>query len=149
MRAIIQRVKYASVKVDAKVKGEIGHGILVFLGVGQGDTKEDLDYIVRKSAELRIFEDENEKMNLSVEDVAGGVLVISQFTLYGDCRKGRRPDFNSAMKPTGAEIMYEAYIAEMEARGLFVRHGEFGADMQVELLNDGPVTIILDSSKLF
>lgn len=148
MRAVVQRVKFANVKINSKVNGEIGHGIMVLLGIGESDTNDDLDYIVRKTAEMRIFEDENGKMNQSVEDVMGGVLVISQFTLYGDCRKGRRPSFDKAMEPSKAEKLYEKYISAMEARGLFVRHGEFGADMQVELLNNGPVTILLDSSKI-
>ena len=148
MRAVIQRVKSASVKVNGKTIGEIGHGLLIFLGVGEGDTEADMKYIADKSLGLRIFTDENDKMNLSVCDVGGGILVISQFTLYGDCRKGRRPSFTGSMEPVGAEKLYEGFIGYIAATGIRVSHGEFGADMKVELINDGPVTMLLDSSRI-
>ncbi|MBR0365288.1 MAG: D-tyrosyl-tRNA(Tyr) deacylase [Clostridia bacterium] len=148
MRAVIQRVKKANVSVDGKVIGEIGHGLLIFLGVGEGDTEADMKYIADKSLGLRIFTDENDKMNLSVCDVGGGILVISQFTLYGDCRKGRRPSFTGSMEPAGAEELYEKFIDYIAATGISVGHGEFGADMNVELINDGPVTMLLDSSRI-
>lgn len=148
MRAVIQRVKNASVKIDGRVNGEAGEGLLIFLGVGKGDADADLKYIADKILGLRIFEDENGKMNRSVTDISGDLLIISQFTLYGDCRKGKRPSFDGAMPPKEAEEMYESFVAYMRESGLKTETGEFGADMKVELLNDGPVTIILDSSKL-
>lgn len=148
MRAVIQRVKYATVKVDGEEIGRTDKGLLIFLGVGKGDTENDMKYIADKSLGLRIFEDENEKMNLSVKDINGGLLIISQFTLYGDCRKGRRPSFDPAMPPKEAEEMYEKFVAYMKESGLECQTGSFGADMKVELLNDGPVTILLDSSKI-
>ena len=148
MRAVIQRVSSASVKVDEETIGSIGKGLLIFLGVGETDTEFDLKYIADKSVGLRIFSDENDKMNLSVEDIGGEILVISQFTLYGDCRKGKRPSFSKSMEPVAANKMYEQFIAEIKSKGIRTEHGEFGADMKVELLNDGPVTILLDSSKI-
>lgn len=148
MRAVIQRVSSASVKVDEETIGSIGKGLLIFLGVGEADTEFDLKYIADKSVGLRIFSDENDKMNLSVEDIGGEILVISQFTLYGDCRKGKRPSFSKSMEPVAANKMYEQFIAELKSKGIRTEHGEFGADMKVELLNDGPVTILLDSSKI-
>lgn len=148
MRAVIQRVNNASVEVDGKIVGEIGKGLLVFLGVGDGDTDRDLNYIADKTAGLRIFSDEDDKMNLSVTDINGEILVVSQFTLYGDCRKGRRPNFTSSMEPVTAEKMYEDFIKIIESKGIKTAHGEFGADMQVSISNDGPVTILLDSSKI-
>ena len=148
MRAVIQRVNNASVAVSDKVIGKIGKGLLVFLGVGDGDTEADLKYIADKTVGLRIFSDEDDKMNLSVRDIGGEVLVVSQFTLYGDCRKGKRPSFSSSMEPKGAEEMYEDFIKMIESNGIKTAHGEFGADMQVSILNDGPVTILLDSSKI-
>ncbi len=148
LRAVIQRVKRASVTVDGKAVGEIGKGLLVFLGVGDGDTDADLNYIADKTAGLRIFSDSDDKMNLCVTDIDGEVMVVSQFTLYGDCRKGRRPNFTASMEPKTAEAMYEKFIKVMESKGIKTAHGEFGADMQVDILNDGPVTIILDSSKI-
>ena len=149
MRAVIQRVNNASVEVDGKTVGEIGKGLLVFLGVGDGDTDADLNYIADKTAGLRIFSDEDDKMNLSVTDIDGEILVVSQFTLYGDCRKGRRPNFTSSMEPVTAEKMYEDFIKTIESKGIKTAHGEFGADMKVSISNDGPVTIMLDSKKLF
>lgn len=148
MRAVIQRVTEASVKVDGKKTGEIGKGILIFLGVGEGDTEKDLKYIADKTIGLRIFTDENDKMNLSVQDIGGEILVVSQFTLYGDCRKGKRPSFSSSMEPVAAKRMYEEFIEYVSEQGIRTAHGIFGADMKVELLNDGPVTILLDSSKI-
>ena len=148
MRAVIQRVNNASVEVDGKTVGEIGKGLLVFLGVGDGDTDRDLNYIADKTAGLRIFSDDDDKMNLSVTDINGEILVVSQFTLYGDCRKGRRPNFTSSMEPVTAEKMYEDFIKTIESKGIKTAHGVFGADMQVSISNDGPVTILLDSSKI-
>ena len=148
MRAVIQRVNNASVTVSGKVIGKIGKGLLVFLGVGDGDTEADLKYIADKTVGLRIFSDEDDKMNLSVRDIGGEVLVVSQFTLYGDCRKGKRPSFTASMEPNGAKKMYEDFIKMIESNGIKTAHGEFGADMQVSILNDGPVTILLDSSKI-
>ncbi|MBQ2941853.1 MAG: D-tyrosyl-tRNA(Tyr) deacylase [Clostridia bacterium] len=149
MRAVIQRVTSASCRVDGNVTGEIEKGFLVFLGVGEGDTDADLDYIVKKTLGLRIFEDENEKMNLSLSNVGGSILAISQFTLYGDVRKGNRPAFVSAAAPEIGEAYFEKYKARLKEAGLKVESGIFGADMKISLLNDGPVTILLDSKKLF
>ena len=148
MRAVVQRVSNASVTVDGKIIGEISHGLLVFLGVGEGDTEKDMQYIADKVIGLRIFSDSDDKMNLSVGDINGEILVVSQFTLYGDCRKGRRPNFTSSMEPKGAEEMYEKFVDYLISQGIKTEHGEFGADMKVSLLNDGPVTILLDSSKI-
>ncbi len=148
MRAVVQRVSEASVKVSGNTIGEIGGGVLVFLGVGAGDNDADLKYIADKIMGLRIFSDENDKMNLSVADIGGSVLVISQFTLYGDCRKGRRPNFTSSMEPVAAEQMYNRFVEYIKDQGLDVQCGKFGADMKVSLVNDGPVTILLDSSKI-
>lgn len=149
MRAVVQRVNNASVTVDGKLISEIKKGLLVFLGVCDQDTISDLTYLADKITGLRIFEDADEKMNLSLEDVGGEILVVSQFTLFGDCRKGKRPSFSSAGKPDYANEMYEKFIAYIKEKGFYVGHGIFGADMKVELLNDGPVTILIDSKKLF
>ena len=149
MRAVLQRVTNAEVKVDGEIIGSIGKGILIFLGVSDDDTEKDLQYIADKMINLRIFEDENGKMNLSVHDIQGEILIVSQFTLYGDCRKGRRPSFDKAGKPDFANEMYEKFIKYCSDSGLKTEHGEFGADMKVSLLNDGPVTIMLDSTKLY
>lgn len=149
MRSVIQRVTSASVTVDGETVGQIGNGLLILLGVSDDDTDADLKYIADKALNLRIFSDENDKMNLSVQDIKGELLIISQFTLYGDCRKGRRPSFDSAGKPAYANEMYEKFISYCEQSGLLVQHGIFGADMKVSLLNDGPVTIMLDSKKIF
>lgn len=148
MRAVIQRVQNASVKVDNKIIGKIGHGLLILLGIGDGDSDSDMKYIADKSMGLRIFSDENDKMNLSVKDIDGEILVVSQFTLYGDCRKGRRPNFTPAMEPVSANAMYEEFVKYLKNNNMKVQHGSFGADMKVELLNDGPVTILLDSTKI-
>ena len=145
MRAVVQRVTNADVKIDGRVNGKIDNGFLVLLGVGNGDTEEDMKYIADKIIKLRIFSDENDKMNLSLEDVGGSMLVISQFTLYGDCSHGRRPYFGNAMEPVSANEMYEKFVAYIRERGIHTETGEFGADMKVSLTNDGPVTIILES----
>ena len=145
MRAVVQRVTNADVKIDGRVNGKIDNGLLVLLGVGNGDTEEDMKYIADKIIKLRIFSDENDKMNLSLEDVGGSMLVISQFTLYGDCSHGRRPYFGNAMEPVSANEMYEKFVAYIRERGIHTETGEFGADMKVSLINDGPVTIILES----
>lgn len=149
MRVVLQRVNYASVCVDGEIVGKIGKGILVLLGVCDDDTDNDLIYMADKVCGLRIFEDADEKMNLSVEDIGGQILVVSQFTLFGDCRKGKRPSFSSAGKPDYANEMYERFISYLKEKGFDVQHGIFGADMKVQLLNDGPVTLMLDSKKLF
>lgn len=145
MRAVVQRVTNADVKIDGRVNGKIDDGLLVLLGVGNGDTEEDMKYIADKIIKLRIFSDENDKMNLSLEDVGGSMLVISQFTLYGDCSHGRRPYFGNAMEPVSANEMYEKFVAYIKEQGIHTETGEFGADMKVALTNDGPVTIILES----
>lgn len=148
MRAVIQRVLNASVAVDGEIKGEIKKGMLVLLGVGKDDNEDDLKYIADKTINLRIFSDEDDKMNLSIKDVGGSILAISQFTLYGDCRKGRRPNFTSSMEPVQAEKMYNDFIAYLKNEGINTQCGQFGADMKVSLVNDGPVTVILDSSRI-
>ena len=145
MRAVVQRVTNADVKIDGRVNGKIDDGLLVLLGVGNGDTEEDMKYIADKIIKLRIFSDENDKMNLSLEDVGGSMLVISQFTLYGDCSHGRCPYFGNAMEPVSANEMYEKFVAYIREQGIHTETGEFGADMKVSLTNDGPVTIILES----
>jgi D-tyrosyl-tRNA(Tyr) deacylase len=149
MRAVVQRVKSANVKVENKIKGSIEQGILLLLGIEETDGENDLEYMCDKVPNLRIFEDENGKMNKSLLDVGGSILVISQFTLLGDARKGRRPSFIAAARPEKAIPMYEKYIAVMKEKNIFTQAGEFGADMAVELINDGPVTILLDSKKVF
>ena len=149
MRAVIQRVKSASVTVEGKVVSEVNKGLLVFLGVAQEDTPADVDYMASKIANLRIFEDDEGLMNLSVLDVGGEALVVSQFTLCGDCRKGRRPSFIDAARPEKADPLYQAFMDEMLRLGVPVKAGIFQAMMDVELINDGPVTILLDSNKLF
>jgi D-aminoacyl-tRNA deacylase len=150
MRAVVQRVTQAKVTVADRITGEIGPGLLVLLGAGAGDTEVDLGYIVDKLVNLRIFADPAGKMNLSVLDTKGGVLVVSQFTLYGDARQGRRPSFIGALEPVAARGLYERSLVAIRATGVEqVAAGEFGADMAVSLVNDGPVTILLDSRKLF
>lgn len=148
MRALIQRVTRASVTIDGEVRGAIGRGFLILLGVREGDTAAEADYLADKCTALRIFTDENDKMNLSLSDVEGGLLVVSQFTLYGDCRKGRRPSFIRAARPETAIPLYERFVARCRASGRPVETGEFGADMQVELVNDGPVTLWLDTDEM-
>ncbi len=149
MRAVVQRVTSAKVTVAERVTGEIGPGLLVLLGVEQGDGPADLQYIVSKVRDLRIFADADGKMNQSVLDVQGGVLVVSQFTLSGDARNGRRPSFASAAPPQIARALYQEVVRELQSSGLQVATGEFQAMMQVSLVNDGPVTILLDSRKTF
>lgn len=149
MRAVVQRVKSANVKVEDKITGNIEQGILLLLGVEETDEETDLEYMCEKIPNLRIFEDENGKMNKSLLDVSGSILVISQFTLFGDARKGRRPSFITAAKPDKAIPMYEKFIIKMKEKNIITQTGEFGADMKVELINDGPVTILLDSKKVF
>ena len=145
MKLVVQRVKNAKVDINNETNGKIDKGFLVLLGVTNGDTKKEADYLVKKLCNLRIFEDENEKMNLSIKDVNGEMLIVSQFTLYGDCSKGNRPSFVNAAKPDVAEPLYEYFCEECRNNGIKVETGIFGADMQVSLLNDGPVTIILES----
>lgn len=145
MRIVIQRVSHASVSVDGETVGKIGEGILLLLGVADGDTEDDIKYLADKAAGLRIFRDENDKMNLSLLDIGGEMLVVSQFTLYGSCAKGRRPSFDMAGKPDFAEKMYDKFCAYMRTIVPKVECGVFGADMKVELLNNGPVTFIIDS----
>ena len=148
MRALIQRAKNASVTIDGAVHGQISHGLLILLGVCEGDTEADADYLADKCVGLRIFTDDNDKMNLSCADVGGGLLVVSQFTLYGDCKKGNRPSFTAAARPETAIPLYEAFIARCRESGLPVETGEFGADMKVDLLNDGPVTLWMDTAQM-
>lgn len=149
MKAVIQRVKYATVKVDNKIIGECKQGFMILLGVIDGDTKEDADKLIKKIPVLRIFEDENGKMNKSLLDIDGEILVVSQFTLAADCSHGRRPSFTASAPPDIANELYEYLVGELKTAGVkSVQTGEFGADMAVELLNDGPVTIILNSKEL-
>jgi len=149
MRAVAQRVSEASVAVDGEIVGEIGLGLLVLLGVSTNDAEADADYLAEKIAGLRIFADRDGKMNRSVVDVDGAVLAVSQFTLYGDVRHGKRPSFDYAARPERARELYEHFVALIRARGLRCETGQFQAMMSVSLVNDGPVTILLDSSKLF
>jgi len=148
MRAVLTRVKSASVAIDGEVVGQIGQGFLILLGVGPEDTEKECRYLAEKALGLRIFEDENEKMNLGLEDVGGQVLVVSQFTLFGNCRKGRRPSFAGAANPELGNRLYEQFLADCESLGYPPQHGRFGADMQVSSVNDGPVTLILDTKEL-
>ena len=149
MRAVVQRVSRASVSVGGRIVGEIGLGLLVLLAVAQGDTRSDADYLAGKITGLRIFEDDTGKMNLSVADVGGAVLFVSQFTLYGDVRRGKRPSFDEAARPEHARELCEYFVAEIRRSGLPCETGEFQAMMSVALVNEGPVTILLDSSKAF
>ncbi len=144
MRIVLQRVTSASVKVNGNICGEIGIGYLVLLGIGEGDTEEDCRRLADKIINLRIFADENDKINLSLSNVGGSILVVSQFTLYADCRKGNRPNFTQAAKPDVAENLYNYFVEYCRSKGQKVETGEFGADMKVELLNDGPFTIVLE-----
>lgn len=149
MRAIIQRVSSCTVTVGEEITGQIGAGLLVLLGVRDGDAEKDATWLARKITNLRIFPDSDDKMNLSVKDCRGEVLVVSQFTLYGDCRKGCRPSYNNAAPPEVAEQLYEYFVNGVKAQGLPVATGRFQAMMDVKLVNDGPVTILLDSEKNF
>ena len=148
MRAVLTRVKSASVTIGGEVVGQIGRGFLILLGVGPEDTEETCKILADKALGLRIFEDENEKMNLGLEQVGGQVLVVSQFTLYGNCRKGRRPSFAGAAEPVLGERLYEHFLKLCAEMGYPPQHGRFGADMQVASVNDGPVTILLDTDDL-
>lgn len=149
MRAVIQRVKSASVKVEGELVSEIGAGLLVFLGIAHEDTASEIEYIANKIANLRIFEDAEGKMNRSLLEMGGAALVVSQFTLYGDCRKGRRPSFIKAARPESANALYEQFITALEKQNIPTQGGTFQAMMDVELVNEGPVTILLDSDKQF
>ena len=148
MRAVLTRVNSASVTIDGEVVGKIGKGFLILLGVGPNDTEKECRYLAEKALGLRIFTDDQDKMNLGLADVGGQVLVVSQFTLYGNCRKGRRPSFTDAADPVLGEALYEQFLQECEALGFPPQHGQFGADMQVASVNDGPVTLILDTDQL-
>lgn len=149
MRAVVQRVTHASVAIEGKIVGEIQKGLLVLVGIKADDTPKDIDYMIKKLTGLRIFEDEAGKMNVSVKDIGGKLLIVPNFTLYGDATKGMRPSFIASGSVSEAKIKYEAFIEALALSGVPFETGEFQADMQVELLNDGPVTILLDSSKLF
>lgn len=149
MRAVVQRVKKASCTVDEKIVGQIEKGIVLFLGVGEGDGDQDLKYLVDKVLGLRIFSDEDGKMNRSLEDIGAEILIISQFTLYGDVRKGKRPSFTRSSSPEIGEAYYNQFIEAVRSRGIKAETGVFGAHMDIELINDGPVTILLDSEKIF
>ena len=149
MRAVVQRVKESKVEVDGKSVGAIGPGLLIFLGVGEDDSEKDCDYLANKIVHLRIFPDREDLMNLSLIDTGGSALVVSQFTLWGDCRKGRRPSFVRAARPEKAEELYERFIGFLKEKGIHVATGRFQAMMDVSLINDGPVTLMLDSSKGF
>ena len=145
MRAVIQRVLASSVSVDGQIVGQIGKGFNILLGVGQGDGQKQVEWLAEKIAHLRVFEDENAKMNLSLKDIEGSALVISQFTLYGNCEKGRRPSFTEAAHPTTAKKLYEDFIEELKKYDIPVETGIFQADMKVEITNDGPVTMIIET----
>ncbi len=147
MRAVVQRVKQTTLKVDEKTISEIPFGLVVFLGVKVGDSKAQADYLMKKIAHLRVFEDENGKMNLSVKDVGGEILLVSQFTLYGDTSRGNRPSFIEAARPETAEPLYEYALSALASHGVVVKKGVFGADMQISQRNDGPVTILYDTDE--
>jgi len=149
VRAVVQRVARAAVEIGGREVARIGRGLLVLLGVGEGDAEADADYMARKIADLRVFEDDEGRMNRSVTEVGGAVLLVSQFTLYGDCRKGRRPSFSHAAAPDEAVRLYELVAARLRDAGLEVGTGRFQEMMQVDLVNDGPVTILLDSDRVF
>lgn len=144
MKLVVQRVKKAEVKVDGNIIGKIDKGFLVLIGIKVGDTKEQADYLVKKLCNLRVFSDENDKMNLSIKDVKGKLLIVSQFTLYGDCSQGNRPSFIEAARPEEANPLYEYFCNQCELNNIEVQKGIFGANMKVELINDGPVTIIIE-----
>ena len=148
MKAVIQRVKWANLKVDNKLISEIKQGFVIFLGVGSGDSENDVEKLSQKISKLRVFEDENEKMNLGIKDIDGEILLVSQFTLYADCKHGNRPSFINAEKPDRANQLYLLMKDKLVDENIAVKTGVFGADMKIEVLNDGPVTIILDSNEL-
>jgi D-aminoacyl-tRNA deacylase len=149
MRAVVQRVSEAKVSSGNRVTGEIGKGLVVLLGIGNDDTEKDLTFLIDKIINLRIFEDDNDKMNISLVDISASLLVVSQFTLYGDCRKGKRPSFDKAARPETAEYLYNEFIKQCRSRGINVQTGIFQAMMNVEIHNDGPVTLLIDSRKEF
>ena len=149
MRAVIQRAAKAMVSVDGRITGEIGRGLVVLLGIGREDNDRDIEYLADKIINLRVFEDENGKMNISLAEIGGELLVVSQFTLYGDCRKGKRPGYDKAARPETAEVLYERFVERCRSLGVKTETGVFQALMQVELQNDGPVTLLLDSKKEF
>ncbi|MCL4516407.1 MAG: D-aminoacyl-tRNA deacylase [Firmicutes bacterium] len=149
MRAVVQRVNWGRCRINGEVAGEIGPGLVIFLGVGQADVPEDGAYLAEKIANLRVFADEDGKFNLAAAEVGARMLVVSQFTLYGDCRKGRRPSFTAAAPPEEAERLYEDFVQRLGGYGLEVATGRFQAHMEIELANDGPVTLLLDSQRLF
>jgi len=148
MRAVVQRVQSAEVLIEGRLSGKIGNGLLVFIGVGKGDGEEDISYMTSKLPELRIFEDASGKFNLSLKEIGGEMLIVSQFTLYGDCRKGRRPSFTEAEEPIMAKSLYDRFVSKLEELGIAVQTGEFQAKMHVHLINDGPVTLLLDSKRV-
>lgn len=148
MRAVLTRVRSASVTIDGHVNGSIGRGFLILLGVGPNDTERECRYLAEKALGLRVFEDENGKMNLALADVGGAMMVVSNFTLYADCSHGRRPDFFRAARPEEAIPVYERFVEEVRARGISLITGEFGADMAIDHVNDGPVTLILDTDQM-
>jgi D-tyrosyl-tRNA(Tyr) deacylase len=149
MRGVVQRVNYAKLSIDNKLYSEISKGLIVYLGIGKDDTAKDIQYLSDKILNLRIFEDSDEKLNLSLLDIKGDLLIVSQFTLYGDCRKGRRPSFDSAAKPQDAKVLYEQFVDECTKFIPNTKTGVFQANMTIDYANDGPVTMILDSTKLF
>lgn len=149
MRSVVQRVSRAKVTIDNRVTGEIGHGIVVLLGIHEKDTQKDIKWMADKLLNLRIFEDQEGKMNNSLFDITGEMLIVSQFTLYGDCRKGRRPGYSNAARPEIAEPLYEQFVSYVQEQGITPATGQFQAMMEVELINDGPVTLMLDSEKNF
>ena len=145
MKLVVQRVKNANVSIENNIVGKINQGFVVLLGVSNEDTKENADYLVKKLLNLRVFSDNDDKMNLSIKDIEGELLIVSQFTLYENCKKGNRPSFIEAAKPEHAKTLYEYFINECRKENLNVQTGEFGADMQIDLINDGPVTILLEN----
>jgi len=149
MRIVVQRVSQAAVETEREIIGRIGRGLLILVGIGPEDSEADIEYMADKILNLRVFSDEQGKMNLSVRDVNGSILAVSQFTLYGDCRKGRRPGYSRAAEPAKALDFYQKFVRQLSESGLQVEQGKFQADMQVSLINDGPVTLLLDSEKLF
>ena len=149
MRAVVQRAAKAKVTVEGMITGEIGRGLVILLGIGLDDNDRDIEYLADKIVNLRIFEDENDKMNISLMDIGGQLLVVSQFTLFGDCRKGKRPSYDKAARPEAAEVLYERFVERCRSMRVKTETGKFQAMMQVELQNDGPVTLLLDSRKEF
>ena len=147
MRALVQRITYSTLKVDGEIIAKTGKGLIVYLGVKKGDSEEEVEYVAKKVAGLRVFEDEDGKMNLSVKDVGGEILAVSQFTLYGDTKKGFRPSFFEAEEPNRANALFELFKEKLNANGVYVKSGIFGADMKIEYLNDGPVSVIVEKER--